>query len=118
MTYTGPLRGLGAGLRTLRVRAGLTQADVAERLGIQQSQVSEWENDQNLEVTSLERLLALFGAHLVDLGELLGTGTEGTPRRKTIDPEAIRREIDAALERLGVSEDESETSGRPKTGSK
>lgn len=107
MSYSGPLRGLGAALKTLRVRTGMKQREVAEALKTTQSSVSDWENEKNLETVTLDRLLALYRSSLSELGEILeqqnpGTGGRGGGSGRVIQPEDIQREIGAALERLGV----------------
>ncbi len=43
-------------IKALRVARGLTQSEVAERMGVPQSQVSRWENKGGCELESLERL--------------------------------------------------------------
>jgi len=110
MPYEGPLSGLGAALKTLRVRTGMKQREVADALKTTQSSVSDWENEKNLETVTLDRLLTLYESTLLELGEILeqqepGTGAgsgSGGGGGRTIHPEDIRREIGAALDRLGV----------------
>jgi transcriptional regulator with XRE-family HTH domain len=104
MAYTGPLEGMGEALRVLRRRKGLTQEAAAERMGTTQSEISKFENDANFQTETLDRLLAIYEASLLDLAELVGLrpspggGTGG----KTLDGDAIRRELTEAMRRLGI----------------
>lgn len=74
---------LGRALRALRLRAGLRQADVAERAGVSQSMVSAIENGRSRTVT-LEALRRVFQA--------VGAGFEGDVRWRG---PAIDRLVDA-----------------------
>ena len=47
---------MAEGIKALRVGRGRTQSEVAERMGVPQSQVSRWENKGGCELESLERL--------------------------------------------------------------
>ena len=62
---------LGDRLRWLRTRAGLSQADVAEQVGMSESQVLRWENDKaEPDSKSLRKLARMFGVtadYLLDL---------------------------------------------------
>ncbi|GAC1341269.1 MAG: hypothetical protein NVSMB20_17400 [Bradyrhizobium sp.] len=61
----------GANFREARVRAGLTQAEVAEQCGMKQSYISNIERgtQENLELSTMARLAHVVGA---DLRRLLG----------------------------------------------
>lgn len=53
-------------LRTVRTRAGLTQAELARRAGTSQATLSQYENGRKEpSVATLDRLLAAAGARLV-----------------------------------------------------
>lgn len=53
---------LGDRLRWLRNRADLSQADVAEQIGMSQSQVLKWENGKaEPDANSIRKLARLFG---------------------------------------------------------
>lgn len=57
------LIGLARTLRLARERAGLTQKDLAKRLGVSQSQVSKWENvNANHTLQSILKYLSGLGA--------------------------------------------------------
>ncbi len=61
---------LGKRIMANRKRLGLTQDQLAERLGVTAQAVSKWENDQSCpDIGTLPKLAALFG---VSTDELLG----------------------------------------------
>ena len=56
--------------KAYRKENGLTQKEIAEKLGIAQSNVSDWENDVSRpEYENLIKLAEIYG---VTVGELLG----------------------------------------------
>ncbi len=56
--------------KAYRKENGLTQREIAEKLGIAQSNVSDWENDVSRpEYENLIKLAEIYG---VTVGELLG----------------------------------------------
>jgi len=95
---------MGEALRVLRRRRGLTQDGAAERMGTTQSEISKFENDANLQTETLDRLLTVYGATLMDLAELVALRREpqGSGGAKTLDGDAIRRELAEAMRRLGI----------------
>lgn len=80
-------------LADLRVTAGLTQAVLAERMGVSQAQVARIENAENPTLRSVQRYLASLGRHVEGLlvagGDTLelvrlastSTGPPSQPRR-------------------------------------
>lgn len=72
MASTFALRNIAAmevnGLKAARKRIGMTQPDIAERLGVSVPQVSRWENGEN-NIPSY-RLPALAAAYEATIGEL------------------------------------------------
>lgn len=60
----------GRNFKELRKQAGLTQKEVARKLGICQSNVSDWEND--ISRPEYEKLIALAKLYDASLEELLG----------------------------------------------
>ena len=60
----------GENFRKVRKQSGLSQKEVAQKLGICQSNVSDWENDVSR--PDYEKLLALSELYEVSLYELLG----------------------------------------------
>ena len=60
----------GENFKKVRKSCGLTQKQVAERLGIHQSNVSDWEND--ISRPEYEKLLELACLYDVSLYEILG----------------------------------------------
>lgn len=83
---------LGKRIVTNRKRMGLTQDQLAERLGVTAQAVSKWENDQSCpDITMLPKLAEIFG---VTTDELLG-----------------RESVHAAFEGEVVDEEENEVNG-------
>lgn len=63
---------LGANIRKARKQAGLTQAELAKRMEIQQRDISRWEsNDRAPSVFSFEKLCRAIGASADELLELV-----------------------------------------------
>ncbi len=60
----------GEFFRKARRQSGLSQRQVAERLGIHQSNISDWEND--ISRPDYEKLIALAELYEVTLYEILG----------------------------------------------
>ena len=62
---------LGKKIRQLRFRAGLTQEQLAEKLGIGAQAVSKWENAVAMpDITLLPLLAGIFGVTIDDLFDL------------------------------------------------
>lgn len=55
---------LAAGLTALREEAGLTQREVADRLGVQQPRVAAIEQSKNVTIDVLEKYVAAVGGEL------------------------------------------------------
>lgn len=60
----------GENFKNLRKQCGLSQQEVADKLQIKQSSVSDWENDVSR--PDYEKLIALAELYDVTLYELLG----------------------------------------------
>ena len=60
----------GENFKTIRKQCGLSQQEVADKLQIKQSSVSDWENDVSR--PDYEKLIALAELYDVTLYELLG----------------------------------------------
>lgn len=60
----------GENFRKLRKQSGFSQKQVADALGIRQSNISDWENDVSR--PDYEKLIALSELYEVSLYELLG----------------------------------------------
>ena len=74
--------GLVGGLRARRERLGLTQAEVAARLGSSQSRVAKMEaGDPSVSVDLLVRTLLGLGVNRGEVGKLMG-GKRPSDRRK------------------------------------
>ena len=75
--------GNGGALRELRVRAGLTQAQAAKRIGVAPEVISRWESGQYLPRFSNFRLLReVYGVPLEVLVRALTPARRRKPRRK------------------------------------
>ncbi|MEE0400293.1 MAG: helix-turn-helix transcriptional regulator [Christensenellales bacterium] len=61
---------LGENFKNIRKQCGLSQQEVADKLQIKQSSVSDWENDVSR--PDYEKLIALAELYDVTLYELLG----------------------------------------------
>ena len=62
---------LGKKIRQLRFKAGLTQEQLAEKLGIGAQAVSKWENAAAMpDITALPLLAEIFGVSIDDLFDL------------------------------------------------
>jgi transcriptional regulator with XRE-family HTH domain len=79
----------GDNVKALRERAGLTQADLADRLDVKQPAVWKWEKESGLPSTpTLFRLANALGCSLEDL--LQGVNEEYTQRARDREQEWIR----------------------------
>lgn len=79
---------LGKRIVTNRKRMGLTQDQLAERLGVTAQAVSKWENDQSCpDITMLPKLAEIFG---ITTDELLGR----EPVHTVFDGEVVDKEED------------------------
>ena len=66
--YSGEYQRLCAVLRRLRREAGLTQVQVAERLGVPQSFVSKYESgERRLDIVELRHIVAVLGSTAADV---------------------------------------------------
>lgn len=64
------MKTIGNKIKELRYSKGMSQKDIAEKLGITSQAVSKWENDSSLpEMTMLPDIAALFGIQIDDLFE-------------------------------------------------
>jgi transcriptional regulator with XRE-family HTH domain len=104
---------LGERLARLRKEKGITQIELAERLGVSQPLVSEWERDGlrlNSEViVALNLILGVSADDLLGLSSKKTAPSDAAPRRRFIrrlqamsklprrDQEALLRTIDAFL---------------------
>lgn len=66
----------------LRVKGGLTQAQLAARCGISQARISRIEAGADMKWSTLKRLLASFGYQPALMLEPLGTAREGVRYRR------------------------------------
>ena len=65
---------IGQRIRAARKKAGMTQRQLADKLGIPYQSIGQWENDQrNPKITTLQRIAGALGVHVFDL---TGIGAE------------------------------------------
>lgn len=87
---------MGRRIAALRRQAGLTQEQVAERLGVTAQAVSKWENDVSCpDISLLPGLAELLG---VSTDELLGVRPV-EPRVVVVDTDKSRRAEDGEKQR-------------------
>lgn len=88
-------------IKAARKKAGLTQAQLAEKLGISYVGVSQWENDlRNPKLDTLQRIAAALGVPVQDLISDWEAVDKEEFKRVFIYGEGIKDRIDAALDRL------------------
>ncbi len=64
------MKTVGNKIKELRRSAGMSQKDIADKLGVSSQAVSKWENDASLpEMTMLPDIASLFGVQIDDLFE-------------------------------------------------
>ena len=82
---------LGNSLFHARKRCGLTQEEVAEKLGVSRQTVSKWETDETLpDIRQSKRMAVLYKVSLDEL----------------IDFDVDMKEIERAIEKSSVEKDE------------
>ena len=75
---------MGKRIAANRKRLGLTQEQMAEKLGVTAQAVSKWENDQSCpDIAMIPRLAELFG---VSTDELLGVERREVHTAQLVDP--------------------------------
>jgi transcriptional regulator with XRE-family HTH domain len=89
---------LAAGLTALRERAGLSQRELAERIGVRQPRIAAIERSRNVTFDVLERYIGALGGKLeltvVQDGKkipLISSDREPTPAKKTPAKKAARK---------------------------
>ena len=88
-------------IKAARKKAGLTQAQLAEKLGISYVGVSQWENDlRNPKLDTLQRIASALGVPVQDLISDREAVDKEEFKRVFIYGEGIKDRIDAALDRL------------------
>lgn len=88
-------------IKAARKKAGLTQAQLAEKLGISYVGVSQWENDlRNPKLDTLQRIASALGVPVQELISDWEAVDKEEFKRVFIYGEGIKDRIDAALDRL------------------
>ena len=92
-------------IREARLRAGLTQSELAARLGRERAQVARWEiGAQEPSFANLRSVIEACGfAFRVEIGEREETPELDGELRESV-PQAPQQRVQALLERLGGSE--------------
>ena len=92
------MRDIGKNIKDLRMRAKLTQEELAEKLGVSPQAVSKWENNQTCpDIALLPKLAQLLG---VSVDELL-TGKTAEPTVRML-PQEQRRDMKDMMLRITV----------------
>lgn len=85
---------LGKRIRALRLKAGLTQEQLAERLGVAAQSVSKWENAVAMpDITALPLLAETFGVTIDDLFDLTVEQRFNRIENRTEMEEELPREV-------------------------
>lgn len=88
-------------IKAARKKTGMTQAQLAEKLGISYVGVSQWENDlRNPKLDTLQRIASALGVPVQDLISDWEAVDKEEFKRVFIYGEGIKDRIDAALDRL------------------
>ena len=91
----------GEVIKAARKKAGMTQAQLAEKLGISYVGVSQWENDlRNPKLDTLQRIASALGVPVQALISDWEAVDKEEFKRVFIYGEGIKDRIDAALDRL------------------
>lgn len=92
-------------IREARLRAGLTQSELATRLGRERAQVARWEiGAQEPSFANLRSVIEACGFTLkVEIGEREETPALDAELAESV-PQAPQQRVQALLERLGPSE--------------
>lgn len=97
-TALGPPVALGAVLRAMRARRGMTQADLARAAGVTQSTVAKWESgDSAPPASALHHAAFALGAAPEEALALASVRGEADPFEGEGDPEAVVLALDSAL---------------------
>jgi len=94
-SYAKKAAGFGKVLRHLRKERALRQGDIAERIGVDPSQLPKWECErQVMRLDSLVEVLDALGIGMEEFGRLFDRNRRGEP---LVDPE-LEDELSAAEE--------------------
>ncbi len=63
-THTNQSESIGAALKRIRNNCGLTQSEIAQRLGVKQAAVSKLENRDDLQIMTVRKYVEALGARL------------------------------------------------------
>ena len=96
----------GERIRNARKRAGMTQKELADRLGVQFQNVSSLERDERS--PKFETLKKIAAALDVSVGELLGTDPQSDSRHRAIWQDSLERKLQAIGCSIGADLDNGE----------
>lgn len=78
-------------LKRIRVRAKLTQEDVAARLGVRQTFISKYESgDRRLDIDELSAVCVAIGTDMLKFAKLYVKNKKGASIRRRTPPKRIR----------------------------
>lgn len=83
---------IGRNIKIRRIEAGMTQAALAEAIGVTTQQISNWERGQSL--ITLNRLIDVSLAFGIDLNLLLGVEFSAAPKK------ILRGDVEAIVDAL------------------
>ena len=87
---------LGKNLKDRRIKMGMTQKDLADKMNVTFQTISKWENDENEpDLATLKKLASLYGC---SLDELLDFEAE-TPQEETPAPQQV---VERVIEKEAV----------------
>ena len=89
---------LGMMISTLRKEKGMTQLELAEKMGVTDKAVSKWERDLSFpDINSIPKLAEIFE---VSVDELMQVKTE---TKENIDKNKVDEIVDTALKGIGIA---------------
>ena len=95
---------IGTNIYTLRKEKKITQAQLAEKLGISEQAISKWENDlSEPDISTLKRLSELFNVSMVELLDIEGKKEEKQEEQSVVtkeDVDNIATEIKGVVEEM------------------
>ena len=87
---------IGRNIKIRRIEAGLTQAALAEAIGVTTQQISNWERGQSL--ITLSRLIDISLVFKIDLNLLLGIEFSAVPKK------ILHGEVEAIIDALSADD--------------
>ena len=89
---------LGMMISTLRKEKGMTQLELAEKMGVTDKAVSKWERDLSFpDINSIPKLAEIFNISVDDLMQVKTKGKENMNKNK------VEEIVDTALKGIGIA---------------